>query len=477
MYARINKLRRYPLPLVSALTLGLTSTACDLEVVDDPASSPQRPQHQAADADDEPRAHESKGQATQNPNSAPTAPNLSPLSASSPLPKARFTVEAMHRGDLDLGPNSAMAAHAGSLRLAQDQDTLSDDDYASLFVIAQLQDSNTRTVEHALLRTSLISSGAMSAANANFVDLSWPKVPGAKYYEIRKHGVLYASVTDNTSFRDPRVEPGTSLSYQVSAVLPSKSDDSVEAKANAYGWDGSAPELGPPTHFGFHVTTPSIEGEAGVEALRQKSVSLAQELRLHPGILTHRAFIRGAHITVPPSNKLACEYSGADYKYGGDNRDFTSAFDQPSRVSADVFFNWDDSEVTKSYEIGRTTVYRDGALIDSKQAGDEMFSTTFWDAKSYAMSVESVVGGRNPFCRGFTGAIQSTLKMRAFIDGSYTATGEHRRMPDIEAYWRFWWDGRYHVVTLHRAAQFHPACLIPNIPGCTEEWSKVDLDE
>lgn len=92
------------------------------------------------------------------------------------------------------------------------------------------------------------------------------------------------------------------------------------------------------------------------------------------------------------------------------------------------------------------------------------------------MTVKSVIGGTNPFCSDLTGAIKSQLEMTAFIDGSYMVTGSHRMMPDVEVYWRYWRDGRYRVIPLHRERRKHPSCLFPLTPNCEKDWSVQDLD-
>lgn len=120
--------------------------------------------------------------------------------------------------------------------------------------------------------------------------------------------------------------------------------------------------------------------------------------------------------------------------FAGDNRGFSSHFDEPNRTRASVFFNWPIRTIDTTKHIGATKkLNSSGSVVQQKTASADgiKFHTAMMSGAYGRIGINHSVG--NPLCR-VAGPIAYNVIVEAWKDGSARIAGTRRKVPNHEAY-------------------------------------------
>lgn len=357
-----------------------------------------------------------------------------PSSSASPNHEARYTLGALHSGEIhfDIGTDGVGEKRSSTARSA------------APYVLVHHQSGET-----ALMDIGLAEEGALSAVGPGFVDISWAKVPGAVMYKVFRDDMLVSTLGSNvSSFRDVEVKPREEYLYRVSAYFE------PGASASSANFDT----------FLFSVQVPAgdvrrVDVQDANQSLGRShsSSGLPQESRI-----SHRTFIPSATVELPGAAADVC--SGYT-QFAGDDRWFTNNMHASVKVSNDITFRFGSGRNSRTTRIGETKAMRDGRVVSRRTASkSETYAEVNWKGGSSAWNrraeVKSVLKARNPFCEGFTGSIYSEYFATVRLNGSVAArSGKHRKMPYHEVYYIFPRGRKWVAATLYKWDELHPHCL------------------
>lgn len=294
-------------------------------------------------------------------------------------------------------------------------------------------------VPGAVIDASLLDKGALSAASADFVDLSWEAAEEPRTYRVLRDDKELA-LTGSPSYRDDSVEPGSTYSYRVETVLPEATTVVPSGEVTIRGFEVSVP-------FSSDVATESAE-------LNQRVLAAANNAGTQ---LLYRTFIPMAKVEGPP---LGCTYN-KPYQYGGDNRGYVTGGLASFRTQVAANIRWTVGDVMTNVQNGPTNVYKaDGTHYTSQtQNTNDMWVKQLARTSTYA-DLRVSVKSPNPFSGG--NSIQGAFTISITRNGSYgSLSGSHRQMPSHEVYvmgssnatWR----------TVYRKDYVNLACLISGV--------------
>lgn len=282
-------------------------------------------------------------------------------------------------------------------------------------------DGEVAVVNHSLVRQD---TGAIAAATADYVDLSWAPMPGVRDYIVSKNGELLG-ITAETALRDTDVTPDTFVDYQVSANM------FVD------------PEVQEAPIHGLIAFVPAASSEPMQAAEREISETATTVVSYTRANLDWATFIPQARLDAP---SIGCEF-GAGYEFSGDNRGFAATqYDSGmagARTMLHAIIFWDDpvpaNVVTKSYSTGWTKVYdkTTGLRVGERRADNGLYEAYLLgtDAARSYVDVRMRIQVGNPFCSG--NSIEGAFTITLSRTGSYTiSSGAHRQMPNHEIFIR-----------------------------------------
>jgi hypothetical protein len=339
-----------------------------------------------------------------------------------------FSIDALHDGRI-LDTSVVANASPALKRAAQ----------KGLFV-ARASDGSLAIVDR-----TLSDIGAISAAGASFVELSWHPYTSTTSYEITRDGKPLVSLAAGvSSFRDTHVSPGATYRYNVDPK-PTRGIDTSKARM----WSLSA-------------RVPRVSRRVSLlQSLQSQVVKPAVAGSSAPTTtVTYETFISHYRIGVPPG---VCSYS-SNYWFGGDDHGFD--WTNPSyRTSVSAVITWTTSHVDSYVGIGTTHVYSKatGALVAQKTAsGSQSYAQKLGSGSQY-VDVQLVTHASNPFCS--VGAIDGKFSMDLTWSGNYSIfDGAHRAMPSTYV---FIYNGG-NLTNVYEDSSENPACLIGS-PACEDD--------
>jgi hypothetical protein len=165
-------------------------------------------------------------------------------------------------------------------------------------------------------------------------------------------------------------------------------------------------------------------------------------------------------------------------KFDGNNRDFSSYYDESNKTRASAFFNWPTGTIDTSKHVGTTHRYEGTYPLaappffvhfSDKRKTASSNGIVFHDASmskgvdgtgQYArIAITHAVG--NPLCT-IAGAVQYNIYVDAWKDGVVRVTGLAGKMPNHEAY-VYPTSGAYgYKILQNRAPSYGPICLTFN---------------
>lgn len=262
---------------------------------------------------------------------------------------------------------------------------------------------------------SLARSGFVYTASHDRVVLKWRVDPRSRGYLLVRDGRQVGRVGKGVHrFVDTRVSGGGAYDYSVVPVVPSGVFD-------AYRW-------------GARVEVPDGAGLASAsKAAGLKAGAYSRKALPSTTTVTYLTFIPQSKIDAPPAG---CEY-GSGYQFGGDGHGYdwsTSRY----RTAVHASVNWSTKVNTSNVSIGTTHVYRKstGALVAQRTAsGGASYSKKMSEGTTSQIDVRLVTHATNPFCSGWTGAIDGAVNVRLVRSGNYAIIGgNHRQMPNTHVY-------------------------------------------
>lgn len=321
-------------------------------------------------------------------------------------------------------------------------------------------DDEERILARAVVRTTSKHpdgehDGIQWVANEEVVDIEVTAPDGisTESYSAGRSGTSVAATEDGslTDFRELESSTFYNISSSVSTV---RSSDTLLKKLDSeedpvYNWGVSVPEI-----ESSDPETQTLEKEiANVEALLTREVARR--------IFRWNAFIEDEYVSAP----FLCgeTWEEGDHYFGGDNRGFSTEFDQwgTSRVSlllnhgfvlpvwkTDVagnhsFDGWSNPTVGRSGNSSPTVLYaeRDGMMVevDSKTASREYIDIRpgGWISETSHLT-RFDVSSPNPLCSPLGIFDSPTIDMAGSVlvtkDENFEFLGSHTRAPSHEIY-------------------------------------------
>ncbi len=269
----------------------------------------------------------------------------------------------------------------------------------------------------AIVDTSLINRGIISAASPSFVSLSWDAHSPTTRYTVTRDGRPLTQLGPGvTTFRDTSVTGGATYTYRVSP--------STSASADATMWS-------------MKVEVPSSADTSSAAALTDAALKRMAAAGVGTtSTLSWVTFIPQARIDAPViAGKAICTY-GSGYQFGGDNHGFvwTAA---SNRTAVHAVVTWSTKAVSSHTSIGTTNVYRKstGALVAQRTASASQTYAKKLGSGSNYVDIHMVTHASNPFCPSVAGAIDGAFSITLTQSGSYAIfSGKHRQMPNHYVY-------------------------------------------
>ncbi|WP_372408709.1 hypothetical protein [Streptomyces luteireticuli] len=345
---------------------------------------------------------------------------------SSSAPKAAFGLDALSYRDVTgAAPRSAAAAKP----------------MVSSFSVRVSPSGQTAVVD-----SSMVDDGALSATSPSFVDLAWKSYSKNARYTVVREGTPVAELkAGSSSFRDTHVVPGAKYQYR---IIPELVGDHSQART-----------------FGLQVTVPTTaKGESDLTAMRASVAARGKAAAAaSTTTLTWTTFIPEARLAAPTvGGKAVCTY-GKGYTFGGDNRGFDWK-NSRYRTSVSATIKWSNKSVEGNTSIGATHVYdKNGKLVAKKTASNESFARKLGNGSNY-IDMRLSTQARNPFCGSMTmgNAISGAMQFRVYSNGDWQIrSGVHRLMPNHYMY--IYNGGR--VTDVYKRKYASPFCLVGSA-GC-----------
>lgn len=301
-------------------------------------------------------------------------------------------------------------------------------------------DDVVAVVNHSLVRDG---RGAIAAATAEYVDLSWAPMPGVKEYVVTRNDEVLG-ITTERAFRDASVSPGSTREYRVAA----------------HSFTGPSDQQAP--IHGLVVTTPEASSDPRRAALRQIEESAQSAAAYTSATVNWYTFIPQSRIDAPFTG---CQY-GLGYQFGGDGRGFAS---DSSSASSGGYRTWlqgavawtrAGNPVDKASFVGWTSVYdaKTGASVARRQAKGTLDARLLGtDPGRTYVDVRMSLQVGNPFCGG--NSIEGAFSITLTRAGSYTIfSGEHRQMPNHEIFLQGFKNGASR--TIYQRKYANAICLV-----------------
>lgn len=324
----------------------------------------------------------------------------------------------------------------------------------------------------AIVDTSLLENGAMSAATQKYVDLSWPSMAAGTTFSIVRDGLILASVS-GTSYRDKTIAAGTDYQYQIVSDNPNRITDSGTVSSDDVTPSPTTPQTA--ASFGLAVHTPLDSGKDGVSQTVDSlntaigmSNAASSSSRKNDARVTTRAFIPQKSVDLPPTVGWGC---GNYSKFSGDNRGFTGTEHASSRIQEDATLFW-GKPVYHNTTIGVThALNANGSIAATRTAKTAGTGTYYWGGTSSKVTIKSTLDGGNPFCA--LGAIHGDVTITIHKNGSFSASGSHRLMPHWEIYFVYWNGSSWRQWEVWTHTLRSPICLIDHTPFCAISWDNA----
>jgi hypothetical protein len=293
---------------------------------------------------------------------------------------------------------------------------------------------STISGKEAIVDESLLSRGALAAADPSFVDLSWDALSPSTSYLITRDGNQIANITAGTmAYRDISVDAGSTYRYD---IIPALDPDDLDPRAEVWS---------------IQVHVPREDGSLSAHA-----ESLSKRAAAATTTLSWITFIPEKRINAPTvGGKALCKY-GKGYQFGGDGHGFNwkaSSY----RTAAHAVITWKTKKVSGSTAVGTTHVYKKstGKLVSKKTASAKDMVVKKLGSSGSSVDIRMVTHATNPYCPG--GAIDGAFTMTLTKSGSWSIrSGNHRQMPNHHIYI---YDGGK-VTNVYTRKYANAACLL-----------------